>query len=175
MSRLWRGPVLNSGLARSLPNIEHCSVPESREREYIEIIHRQSEVIARQNRNITRLKRYLQQRLSDKSTPLDVGGLVEEEQSDDRVPDLKSKSPPPPLPPPTIYMITPTYARWTQKADLTRLCQTLMHVPHLVWIVVEDSDERTELVTNFLRRRRNSLKSVHLNVRTEATRRWVLM
>ena len=28
----------------------------------------------------------------------------------------------------TIYMIAPTYARWTHKADLTRLRQTLMHV-----------------------------------------------
>ena len=47
-------------------------------------------------------------------------------------------------------MITPTYARWTQKADLTRLCQTLMHVPSLHWIVVEDSEEKTDLVKRLL-------------------------
>ena len=47
-------------------------------------------------------------------------------------------------------MITPTYARWTQKADLTRLCQTLMHVPSLHWIVVEDSEGKTDLVKRLL-------------------------
>ena len=51
---------------------------------------------------------------------------------------------------PVIYMITPTYSRWTQKADLTRLCNTLTHVPHLVWMVVEDSEGKTSLVTNLL-------------------------
>lgn len=68
-------------------------------------------------------------------------------------------------------MITPTYARWTQKADLTRLGQTLMHVPNLHWIVVEDSEEKTKLVKNFLFRRRNVLKTTHLNIRTEESRR----
>ena len=64
----------------------------------------------------------------------------------------------------TIYMITPTYARWTQKADLTRLCQTLMHVPKLHWIVVEDSEQKTRLVTRFLAR--CTVESTHLNTRT---------
>jgi galactosylgalactosylxylosylprotein 3-beta-glucuronosyltransferase 3 len=66
---------------------------------------------------------------------------------------------------PVIYMITPTYSRWTQKADLTRLCNTLTHVPHLVWMVVEDSEGKTSLVTNLLRS--CAVTSVHLNVRTE--------
>ena len=44
---------------------------------------------------------------------------------------------------PHIIMITPTYTRWTQKADLTRLYQTLLHVNELTWIVVEDSDSKT--------------------------------
>ena len=65
---------------------------------------------------------------------------------------------------PTVYVITPTYARWTQKADLTRLCQTLMHVPNLYWIVVEDSEEKTRLVARFLARCK--VASTHLNVRT---------
>ena len=38
---------------------------------------------------------------------------------------------------PTVYVITPTYKRHTQKADLTRLSQTLLHVPRLHWIVVD--------------------------------------
>lgn len=65
---------------------------------------------------------------------------------------------------PTIYMITPTYARWTQKADLTRLCQTLMHVPKLHWLLVEDAEEKTMLVRRFLARCK--VVSTHLNVRT---------
>ena len=32
---------------------------------------------------------------------------------------------------PTIYVITPTHTRFTQKADLTRLSQTFLHVPKL--------------------------------------------
>ena len=67
---------------------------------------------------------------------------------------------------PTIYMITPTYARWTQKADLTRLCQTLMHVPNLQWILVEDAEEKTALVSRFLRESCASVKTTHLNLRT---------
>ena len=53
---------------------------------------------------------------------------------------------------PVIYMITPTHSCLTQKADLTRLCHTLMHVTNLHWIVVEDSVEKTSLVTRFLAR-----------------------
>lgn len=65
---------------------------------------------------------------------------------------------------PTIYMITPTYSRWTQKADLTRLCQTLMHIKHLHWIVVEDSEIKTDLVTRFLSH--CPVSSTQLNIRT---------
>ena len=61
-------------------------------------------------------------------------------------------------------MITPTYARLTQKSDLTSVCLTVMHVPKLVWIVVEDSDTRTYLVAKLLARCKVS--SVHLNVVT---------
>ena len=67
---------------------------------------------------------------------------------------------------PTIFMITPTYARPTQKADLTRLCQTLMHVRNLHWIIIEDSDSRTPLVTRFLKR--CQVKSSQLNRKTSS-------
>ena len=53
---------------------------------------------------------------------------------------------------PIIYMITPTHSCDTQKADLTRLCHTLMHINNLHWIVVEDSIQKTSLVTHFLAR-----------------------
>ncbi len=74
---------------------------------------------------------------------------------------------------PTIYMITPTYTRWTQKADLSRLCFTLMHVSNLHWIVVEDSEEKTLLVERVLSGE-NSCKiahTTHLNVRTPEEKR----
>ena len=74
---------------------------------------------------------------------------------------------------PVIYMITPTYQRWTQKADLTRLCYTLMHVPNLHWIVVEDAENKSLLVKSLLSQK-NSCKvrsSTHLNVRTPKTHR----
>ena len=48
---------------------------------------------------------------------------------------------------PNIYLITPTYARHTQKADLTRLLYTLMHVRNLHWVLIEDSDSKTSLVS----------------------------
>lgn len=68
---------------------------------------------------------------------------------------------------PVIYMITPTYARWTQKADLTRLCQTLMHIKNLHWIVIEDSETKTRLVARLLSGNNTcKMKSTHLNIRT---------
>ncbi|XP_063828652.1 galactosylgalactosylxylosylprotein 3-beta-glucuronosyltransferase I-like [Ostrinia nubilalis] len=65
---------------------------------------------------------------------------------------------------PTIYGITPTYARLAQKADLTRLSQTLMLVKNFHWIVIEDSETKTKLVENLLRE--STLKYTHLNVKT---------
>ncbi|KAL2718733.1 galactosylgalactosylxylosylprotein 3-beta-glucuronosyltransferase I [Vespula squamosa] len=50
----------------------------------------------------------------------------------------------------TIYAVTPTFARAVQKAELTRLSQTFRLVPNFHWIVVEDSSERTRLVSKFL-------------------------
>lgn len=40
---------------------------------------------------------------------------------------------------PIIYFVTPTYPRREQLAELTRLGQTLMHVPNLHWIVADDN------------------------------------
>jgi hypothetical protein len=49
---------------------------------------------------------------------------------------------------PTAYVITPTYARATQKPDLLRMCYTLTLAPHVHWIVVEDSPNRTADVSD---------------------------
>lgn len=64
----------------------------------------------------------------------------------------------------TLYLITPTYYRHTQQADLFRLSHTLMHVKNLHWIVVEDSDSKTELVTNILKE--TGLRFTQLNIGT---------
>ena len=65
---------------------------------------------------------------------------------------------------PFIYGVTPTYKRFTQKADLTRLCQTVLHVPNFHWIIVEDSESKTDLVEKFLVRCK--VKYTHLAVKT---------
>lgn len=41
---------------------------------------------------------------------------------------------------PIIYFVTPTYPRREQIPELTRLGQTLMHVPNIHWIVADDYD-----------------------------------
>jgi len=65
---------------------------------------------------------------------------------------------------PIIYIITPTYKRPVQKAELTRLSQAFMLVPNLHWIIVEDSAKKTELVKSLLLK--TGLPHTHLNVET---------
>lgn len=55
-------------------------------------------------------------------------------------------------PPPPIYVITPTFRRGEQLAELTRLGYTLKHVPNLFWLVIEDSAELTPAVSKLLTR-----------------------
>ena len=62
---------------------------------------------------------------------------------------------------PTIYAITPTYARPVQKAELTRLANTFVSVPNFHWIIVEDAAERSELVSSLLEK--SGLKYTQLN------------
>lgn len=65
---------------------------------------------------------------------------------------------------PFIYAITPTYYRYVQKAELTKISQTLMLVPNIHWIIVEDSEEKTALVTNLIAE--SGLKVTHLTAKT---------
>ncbi|MFH4975449.1 hypothetical protein AB6A40_002158 [Gnathostoma spinigerum] len=60
----------------------------------------------------------------------------------------------------TIYFITPTYNRPARKADLTRLAQTLAHVPSILWIIVEDAEEISPAVAMIARQ--NGVPFVHL-------------
>ncbi|KAL4623020.1 galactosylgalactosylxylosylprotein 3-beta-glucuronosyltransferase 3-like [Arapaima gigas] len=78
-----------------------------------------------------------------------------------------TKNPKPPLP--TIYVITPTYTRLVQKAELTRLSHTFLLVPQLHWIVVEDSPHKTSLVSDFLSH--SGLAFTHLHVATPRERK----
>ncbi|CAJ0961602.1 unnamed protein product [Ranitomeya imitator] len=65
---------------------------------------------------------------------------------------------------PVIYVVTPTHTRPHQRAELTRLSQTLLLVPALHWIVVEDSAQRTSLVSDLLAQ--SELQYTHLHVQT---------
>ena len=61
----------------------------------------------------------------------------------------------------TLYIVTATYPRPEQEAELLRLSQTLMHVRPLVfWVLVEDARRKTPAVTELLQRSR--LRHVHL-------------
>lgn len=51
---------------------------------------------------------------------------------------------------PTIFVITPTYARPVQIAELTRLGNTFRQVASLHWIIVEDAPSPTPLIATFL-------------------------
>ncbi|CAI8034523.1 Galactosylgalactosylxylosylprotein 3-beta-glucuronosyltransferase 2 [Geodia barretti] len=66
----------------------------------------------------------------------------------------------------TIFIITPTYHRSTQKIDLNSMCHTLMSVPKVVWIIIEDSSKPTGLVTRLIQRCK--VKIVHLVVPTSS-------
>lgn len=48
---------------------------------------------------------------------------------------------------PIIFVLTPTYSRPTQLADMTRLCNTLMHIRSIFWIVIEDADHTSKHVS----------------------------
>lgn len=50
-----------------------------------------------------------------------------------------------------IYVITPTYRRPEQVADLTRLAQTLMLVSDVHWLVIEDSHVKSPQISALLR------------------------
>lgn len=52
---------------------------------------------------------------------------------------------------PTLYIITPTYRRPEQIPELTRLGQTLMHVPKLHWLVADDSTSSNKQVVDYLK------------------------
>ncbi|XP_055597295.1 galactosylgalactosylxylosylprotein 3-beta-glucuronosyltransferase S [Uranotaenia lowii] len=58
---------------------------------------------------------------------------------------------PAPEPEPIIYFVTPTYPRREQVAEITRLGQTLMHIPYLHWIVADDTDVCNRFLNDLLK------------------------
>jgi len=62
---------------------------------------------------------------------------------------------------PIIYLVTPTYRRSEQVPELTRLAQTLLHVPAIHWIVVEDSATKSKVIAALLQR--YGIPHTHLN------------
>jgi len=50
----------------------------------------------------------------------------------------------------TIYVVTPTYRRPEQVAELTRLAQTLMLVRDIHWLIVEDAHVKSPRLTALL-------------------------
>lgn len=66
-----------------------------------------------------------------------------------RLPAAASSAPERPA---QLYVVTPTYRRVEQLAELTRLGQTLLTVPDLLWIVVEDADSCSPVVAALLDR-----------------------
>eukprot|EP00054_Salpingoeca_dolichothecata_P018375 m.112794 g.112794 ORF g.112794 m.112794 type:complete len:301 (+) comp22844_c0_seq4:90-992(+) len=68
----------------------------------------------------------------------------------------------------TVFVITPTYERRTQRADLTRVSQALQCAEkyvHIHWILVEDSKQQSMLVENVLLA--SGLSYTHLNKKEE--------
>ena len=59
-----------------------------------------------------------------------------------------------------LYVVTPTYSRAAQLADLTRLANTLRLVPGVHWLVAEDSNTTSPAVAELLRA--SGLSSTHL-------------
>lgn len=70
---------------------------------------------------------------------------------------------------PIIYAITPTYARPVQKAELTRLSHVIRLAPNVFWVVVEDADHTSTLVSNLLRRSALEERSIHLFAKTPSS------
>lgn len=61
---------------------------------------------------------------------------------------------------PPLYIITPTYKRAEQLAELTRFAHTLMLVPNVSWLVIEDAFEKSPLVAKLLEK--TGLRYEHL-------------
>ena len=51
---------------------------------------------------------------------------------------------------PLVFVITATFKRYAQKVELVRFSRVLRQVPNILWIVVEDGENKTTTITEFL-------------------------
>lgn len=65
---------------------------------------------------------------------------------------------------PIIYCITPTYWRYVQRAELTRISQTLKLIQNIHWIVIEDAAKKSDIVRNVISE--SKLIATHLVAQT---------
>ncbi|CAL8101970.1 unnamed protein product [Calicophoron daubneyi] len=65
---------------------------------------------------------------------------------------------------PYIYILTATYKRLVQRAELTRLCNTFRNIKNVHWVVCEDSQIKSNLTGTLLAK--CGVPYTHLNVET---------
>ncbi|XP_059913249.1 galactosylgalactosylxylosylprotein 3-beta-glucuronosyltransferase 1 [Gadus macrocephalus] len=63
-----------------------------------------------------------------------------------------------------LYVITATFPRAVQKAELTRMANTFLHVANLHWVVIEDARNTSALVRRLLKA--TGLNYTHLHLET---------
>ena len=51
---------------------------------------------------------------------------------------------------PLVFVITATFKRYTQKVEPVRFSRVLRQVPNILWIVVEDRENKTTTIAEFL-------------------------
>lgn len=68
-----------------------------------------------------------------------------------------------------IFVLTATYPRFVQRAELTRLCNTLKHIPNIHWIVCEDTAVASTSTKNLLTR--CGVPFTYLNIETPPSER----
>lgn len=97
--------------------------------------------------------------------------LLEKEKSSQYEHQINPKPTNPKLTP-LLYVITPTYVRWTQKAELTRIGQSLAasKVP-IHWVIIEDTDRGypAKVLLNFQKRYDNWAETLTVSLLTAAT------
>jgi hypothetical protein len=72
---------------------------------------------------------------------------------------------------PEIYVITPTYEHWAERAELTRVSQAFrLSSAKIMWLLIEDRENgNSEKISNFRQEVQDSTENIHvvlLNAKT---------
>ncbi|XP_066946351.1 galactosylgalactosylxylosylprotein 3-beta-glucuronosyltransferase P-like isoform X3 [Macrobrachium rosenbergii] len=112
-------------------------------REVVEVVAREDTVIVRE---LSRLEALMNRSLEDIRVNFDAmrtrGRVMAADSPTFRSPEVTF---------PTVYVITPTFKRYEQIPELTRLGQTLLNVPKIHWIVADDAREINPSVISLLK------------------------